>query len=115
MATPDPRTIARALDVVQRLPTEALADLAERLIDRLDAAEPDPDLEPGEDAEPDDDDCCEAGDDDPASSRPCHGVFGISEAGDPYDAERSAAVPFEFSELMPPPCCGPVRVRKSGE
>ena len=50
---PDPRTIQRALGVLERLPHEALADLAERLIDRLDVAGPDPDLEPEED-------CCNA-------------------------------------------------------
>ena len=53
---PRPRTIRRALNVLERLPPAALADLAERLIDRLDATVSDPDLEPEED-------CCDAGDD----------------------------------------------------
>ena len=76
-----PRTIRRALDVLLQLPAEALGALAERLIERLDAAEPDPDLEP-------DDDCCAAGDDDPASSRPCQGGRGLHFApGEPDDAE----------------------------
>jgi hypothetical protein len=72
--SPDPRTIRRALGVLERLPPEALADLTERLIHRLDAAEPDPDLEPEED-------CCTAGEDGglmmPSDHRP----------GDPDDAE----------------------------
>lgn len=50
MRHPDPRTIARAFGVLERLPHEALADLTERLVDRLDAAEPDCDLEPETDA-----------------------------------------------------------------
>lgn len=87
MSHPDPRVIRRALNVLERLPQEALADLAERLIDRLDGAEPDPDLEPDHDGEPDNADACEAGDDDPASSLPCHGVTGVREVGDPVDAE----------------------------
>ncbi len=42
----------------------------------------------GDDLEPDDEGCCEAGDDDPASSRPftASGVRG--EPGDPADAEK---------------------------
>ncbi len=54
MPHPDPRTIRRALNVLERLPHEALADLAERLIDRLDAAGPELDLELETDA-------CDAG------------------------------------------------------
>ena len=68
---PSPRRIAGALAVLQALPPAALAVLAERLIDRLDALDA-----PGMDLEPDNDDCCPAGDDDPASSRPCQGVRG---------------------------------------
>ncbi len=48
-ASPTARTIQRALGVLERLPPVALADLAERLIDRLDAVGPDCDLEPEED------------------------------------------------------------------
>lgn len=74
MRHPDPRTIRRALGVLERLPHEALADLTERLVDRLDAAEPDPDLEPEEDA-------CPAGE--------CGGVPLRNDGlpGDPADAE----------------------------
>lgn len=49
-----PRAIRRALRVLEELPLEAQADLVERLIDRLDAATPDPDLEPDVDGEYDD-------------------------------------------------------------
>jgi hypothetical protein len=74
MSPPDPRTIRRALATLERLPTEALADLTERLVDRLDAADLDPDLEPETDA-------CEAGE--------CGGVSlrGDCLPGDPTDAE----------------------------
>ncbi len=53
---PSPRAIGRALAVLQALPSAALADLAERLIDRLDALDGDPDSEPDGDTEADDDD-----------------------------------------------------------
>ena len=52
---PSPRRIACALAVLQALPPVALAALAERLIDRLDALAPDPDAEPDDDGEGDDD------------------------------------------------------------
>ncbi len=58
-ALPSPRAIGRALAVLQALPPAALAALAERLIDRLDAVAPDADLEP--------DDCGEADNDDEAA------------------------------------------------
>ncbi len=51
---PSPRRIAGALAVLHALPPPALAALAERLIDRLDTLDDDPDLEPDEaEAEPD--------------------------------------------------------------
>ena len=49
------RAIGRALAVLQALPPAALAVLAERIIDRLDALGPDPDAEPDDEAEGDDD------------------------------------------------------------
>ena len=49
---PDSRTVWRALGVIERLPVAALADLVELLVDRLDEAMLDPDLEPEED-------CCD--------------------------------------------------------
>ena len=55
-AVPSPRRIAGALAVLQALPAPALAALAERLIDRLDAlATPGMDLEPDDDGEADQD------------------------------------------------------------
>ena len=51
MPAPSPRRIAGALAVLLALPTPALAALAERLLDRLDALDA-----PGMDLEPDDDD-----------------------------------------------------------
>ena len=55
-ALPTPRAIGRALAVLQALPAPALAALAERLIDRLDAlAAPGMDLEPDDDGEADQD------------------------------------------------------------
>ena len=53
---PTPRRIAGALAVLQALPAPALALLAARLIDRLDALDGDPDMEPDDDSEltPDD-------------------------------------------------------------
>ena len=92
---PSPRRIAGALAVLQALPPAALAVLAERLIDRLDALDA-----PGMDLEPDDDDCCPAGDDDPASSRPCQGMRGLDwHAGDPADEE---AEPHQEGAWWPP-------------
>ena len=56
MPQPSPRAIGRALAVLQAMPPVALAALAERLIDRLDALDaPGMDLEPDEDGEGDDD------------------------------------------------------------
>ena len=55
MPHPSPRAIGRALAVLQAMPAPALAALAERLIDRLDALAPDPDAEPDVDGEGDDD------------------------------------------------------------
>ena len=55
MQHPTPRAISRALTVLQALPPSALAALAERLIDRLDALAPDPDAEPDADGEADQD------------------------------------------------------------
>lgn len=52
---PSPRRIAGALALLVALPAPALADLAERLIDRLDALAPDADLEPDDDGEVDHD------------------------------------------------------------
>ena len=43
---PPPRRIGAALDVLLALPPAVLAALAERLIDRLDALDPDADSEP---------------------------------------------------------------------
>ncbi len=80
MPHPDPRTVRRALGVLERLPHEALADLTERLIDRLDGAEPEPDLEPEVD-------CCTAGED---GGLPMPGDRSPGDADDaePDDADR---------------------------
>jgi len=107
MPAPSPRRIAGALDVLLSLPPAVLQVLAERIVDRLDALDTDPD------SEPDDADCCEAGDDDPASSRPHRGVSGIHFApGDPADGE---ADPWDLHEHHWPPVkgpdgCGPLRL-----
>ena len=53
--SPSPRRIAGALAVLMALPPAALAALAERLIERLDALAPDPDAEPDDEGESDDD------------------------------------------------------------
>ncbi len=50
-----PRRISAALDVLLALPPTALEALAERLIDRLDALDPDPDSGPDNDGEADQD------------------------------------------------------------
>ena len=56
MPHPTPRAIGRALAVLQAMPPVALAVLAERLIERLDALDaPGMDLEPDDDGERDDD------------------------------------------------------------
>jgi len=52
---PPPRRIGAALDVLLALPPAVLAALAERLIDRLDALDPDADSEPDDDGEADQD------------------------------------------------------------
>ena len=62
MPAPSPRRLASALAVLAALPAPALADLTERLIDRLDALDGDTDAEPDHDGEADQDD--EAGTDD---------------------------------------------------
>ena len=71
---PNARSVRHAFTVIKRLPPEALFDLTERLIDRLDRAELDPDFEPEEDA-------CDAGE--------CGGVplQGDGCPGDAGDAE----------------------------
>ena len=68
--TPSPRSVRRAVDLLAQLPAEAMRETVEAMIARLDAATLDPDLEDGDDAEVDNDDCCEAADDDPALSLP---------------------------------------------
>ena len=80
---PSPRRIAGALAVLQALPAPALAALAERLIDRLDAlAAPGMDLEPDDDGEADQN----------------------GEAG-PWDGDAT------WTPTMGPAECGPVRLR----
>ena len=78
--------IEAALATILSLPPAALADVVERLIDRLDAdTAADTDLEAECDA-------CPAGDDDPASSRPVFGLFGAEcGPGDPSDGEAEWA------------------------
>ena len=76
------RGLARLLAVVALLPAEHLGMLAEAIIDRLDAAE-DTDCDDVEES-----DCCQAGDDDPASSRPIHGTSYDGGPGDPDDTEE---------------------------
>jgi hypothetical protein len=63
MPAPSPRHIASALAVLAALPPPALADLIERLIDRLDALGGDADAEPDQDGEVDQDDEAGAADD----------------------------------------------------
>ena len=60
-----PRRIAAALAVLAALPAPALADLAERLIDRLDTLNGDADAEPDDDGEADQDNEAGAGNDGP--------------------------------------------------
>ena len=62
---PSLRRVASALAVLATLPTPALADLAERLIDRLDALAGDPDREPDDDREADPDGEAGPGDEGP--------------------------------------------------
>ena len=64
---PSSRSIQRAIGVLERLPAVALANLAERIIHRLDAVTPDPDLEP---EETDDDDQAEEDPLPPGTLRP---------------------------------------------
>lgn len=54
--TPSPCKVGNALAVLLALPAPAMAALTERLIDRLDALDANPDLEPDDDGEltPDD-------------------------------------------------------------
>ena len=75
------RAIRRALDLLLSLPAEAQAELAERLIERVDVADPHAEDEAEHEG------CCEAGDDDPCSRVPSFGVTGIFGPGDPADAE----------------------------
>ncbi len=63
MPAPLPRHIASALAVLAALPPPALADLIDRLIDRLDALDGDADEEPDQDGEVDQDDEVGAADD----------------------------------------------------
>ncbi len=65
---PSPRQVGDALAVLLALPPPALAALAARLIDRLDALAPDPDAEPDDEGEADHDD--EAGADDEGNRWP---------------------------------------------
>ncbi len=53
---PSQRRVGAALDVLLALPPAALADLAERLIRRLDVLDGDADAEPDDDGEGDHDD-----------------------------------------------------------
>ncbi len=53
---PSPRRVGAALDVLLALPPAALAELAERLIERLDALDGEADAEPDQDGEADEDD-----------------------------------------------------------
>ena len=58
-----PRRLASALAVIAELPAPALADLAKRIIDRLDVLDGDADAEPDQDGEADQDNEASAGDD----------------------------------------------------
>lgn len=60
---PSPQRIASALAVLAALPAPALADLAERIIDRLNVLDGDADAEPDQDGEADQDNEASAGDD----------------------------------------------------
>ena len=80
----------------QRARIERDVDLLLELLDTLDG---DPDLDGGYG----DEDCCEAGDDDPASRRPSHGTRGVEWGpGDPDDAEPSGdeCEPSDAHEFM---------------
>ena len=72
------RRVQRALRVLEELPRPALEALAARLIERIDAAEPDPDFE-------EETDQCEAHDDDPGRAPIACRILG---AGDADDAEQ---------------------------
>lgn len=66
MAVPSPRRLASALAVLHALPPAVLADLAERLIDRLDALDaPAVDREPDDEGEADHDGEAGPGDEGP--------------------------------------------------
>lgn len=106
--TPSPRTIRRVLDVLQALSAPALALLTERLIDRMDALEAS-----STDLEPDDDDCCPAGDDDPASSIPRQGVRGMQWGGDPLDDEPDDDAERDGPAVFGPARCRPVRLARA--
>lgn len=67
---PTPRQARRAVATLARLGPDALARVAELLIDRLDAAEDTECDNHDDDAEPEAEGCCEAADDDPAQSWP---------------------------------------------
>ncbi len=56
MPAPSPRQVGNALAVLLALPPAVLQVLAERIVDRLDALDGDPDSEPDGDTEADDDD-----------------------------------------------------------
>ncbi len=53
---PTPRQVGNALAVLLALPPAVLHVLAERIVDRLDALDGDPDSEPDDDGEADQDD-----------------------------------------------------------
>lgn len=53
---PSPRRVGAALDMLLTLPPAALAELVERLIERLDALDGEADAEPDQDGEADQDD-----------------------------------------------------------
>ncbi len=99
MPCPSPRAIRGALGVLERLPAEALAHLAEWVIGRLDAAEPDTDLEQ------DDHDGCMAED----ATVPGHlglGDDGDAEQDDPQGDERDDADAEAVAMDLPPGVIG---------
>jgi hypothetical protein len=86
MGLTDPSfSVSRRADAKLR---HQLHDIIERALALLDALDGDPDLEPGTDFEPDDEDCCAAADDDPVPNpaRQPHILYG---AGDPEDGEAA--------------------------
>ena len=92
--------------MLHALPPVALADLAERLIDHLDALDGDGDREDSDGV------ACPAGDDDPASSRPLLGVGGShNEGGEPDDAEAAPLKEgYHWTPAKGPADCSPVRL-----